>query len=169
MWSSAPKMAESEAVKIWKWFNDGGMEAVVAWLYRRDVSKFNPAATPKTTEFKEQMISQSLSGAESYLVEMVRNRQGVFSKGIIGGPFHAVCDMLAVSAPPGSKIYQQALLHAFSEAGWVSRGMCASGRNPTRKHIYTIPEMQGTKSEFRNMIEERGQGTINNKIRSITG
>jgi hypothetical protein len=94
--------------------------------------------------------------AESVIVEMVRNRQGEFARGVIGGPFHAVCDRLQALMPSGSKVPQAALLHAIQEAGWVDVGRVESTDYRTRKHIFAAPEIAHvyTKSDLRRMIEQ---------------
>ena len=97
-----------------------------------------------------------MSMAESYLVEMLRNRVGEFTKGVIGSPFHSLCDRLAGSAPSGVKVPQSALLHALKEAGWIDCGRLASRDYNTKKHIYASPELAGvlSKSELRRAVED---------------
>jgi len=120
----------------------------------RDVSKFNPSASPMMTEFKANLVEHGMSMAESYLVEQMRGRIGEFSKGVIGSPFHSLCDRLAGSAPSGVKIPQAALLHALKEAGWIDRGRLASTEYMNKKHIYCAPELDSyKKSELRRMVE----------------
>ena len=92
--------------------------------------------------------------AESFLVDMMRNRIGEFNKGVIGSPFHSLCDRLAGVAPSGVKIPQAALLHALKEAGWVDCGRLASADYMSKKHIYCAPELADMrKSELRRMVE----------------
>ena len=107
------------------------------------------------TEFKLNLIEHGLSMAESYLVESMRLKVGEFSKGVIGSPFHAVCDRLAGSAPAGVKVPQQALLHALKEAGWVDCGRLKSRDYDTKKHIFCAPDMvDRPKSDLRRLVEE---------------
>jgi hypothetical protein len=155
VWSHAPKMTPDAAAKMWKWYAGGGFAAIGAWLHARDVSAFNPGAAPAMTEFKLNLVEHGLSMAESYLVEAMRLKVGEFSRGVIGSPFHAVCDRLAGSAPAGVKVPQQALLHAFKEAGWVDCGRLKSRDYDTKKHIYCAPDMADRpKSELRRMVED---------------
>jgi hypothetical protein len=155
VWSHAPKMTPDAAAKMWKWYAAGGFAAIGAWLHARDVSAFNPGAAPMMTEFKLNLVEHGLSIAESYLVEAMRLKVGEFSKGVIGSPFHAVCDRLAGSAPAGVKVPQQALLHAFKEAGWVDLGRVASSDYPSKKHLYCAPDMAGgNKSNLRRLVED---------------
>ena len=96
-----------------------------------------------------------MSGAESFLVDLMRNRLGEFSKGVVGAPWHALCDRLQGTSPSGMKIVQPALLHALKEAGWVDMGRIKSRRFDTKKHIFVSPDMMGTpKSDLRDMVEE---------------
>jgi hypothetical protein len=156
VWSTAPRMEPTAAMSLWRWYKAGGFEAIASWLYARNVSAFNPAAAPPWTEFKYNLIEQGMSTAESYLVELMRERRSEFARGVIGSPFHALCDRLAGAAPSGVKVPQAALLHAIKEAGWVDLGRIASGDYPSKKRLYCAPEMveKVSKSEMRRMVEE---------------
>ena len=102
------------------------------------------------------MIENGMSMAESYLVNLIRNRSGEFQRGFVGGPFYAVCDRLAGQAPSGVKIPQAALLHALKEAGWTDLGRVGSAEYPTKKHLFADPAIlrQYNKSDLRRMLEE---------------
>jgi len=147
-----PKRAQS----LWAWYRKGGFESISAWLHARDVSQFNPSAAPAMTEFKANLVEHGMSMAESYLVEMLRSRVGEFTKGVIGSPFHSLCDRLAGTAPSGVKVPQAALLHALKEAGWVDCGRIKSREFDTKKHIYASPEIASvlSKSELRRALED---------------
>jgi hypothetical protein len=108
------------------------------------------------TEAKIIMIEQGRSTAESYLVEMIERRLGEFSAGVIASPFYALCDRLQGGAPTGTRVVQQALLHALKEAGWVDMGRLMSREFSTRKHVFAAPDLADTvsKSELRRMVEE---------------
>ena len=154
IWSDAPRMTEAESTDLWTWYQSGGFAAVAGWLHARDVSAFNPGASPMLTEAKAIMVEAGMSGAESFLVEMMRGRIGEFSAGVAGAPWHALCDRIQGQAPLGTKLVQGALLHAFKEAGWVDMGRLASRAHGTKKHIYCAPDMQHlAKSEMRDMVE----------------
>jgi hypothetical protein len=147
-------MNPSEATKLWAWYKNGGFSAIGSWLVSRDVSKFNPSAAPMMTEFKANLVEHGMSMAESYLVEQMRNRVGEFAKGVIGSPFHSLCDRLAGSAPSGVKVPQAALLHALKEAGWVDCGRLMCREYTAKKHIYCAPELiEYKKSDLRRMVE----------------
>jgi hypothetical protein len=159
IWSTAPRMDSNKAKKIWDWYRAGGFAAIANWFYARDVSAFNPSAPPMFTEFKANLVEHGMSMAESFLVEMMRERKGEFTKGVVGSPFHSLCDRLAGVAPSGVKIPQAALLHAFKEAGWVDCGRLASHDYPSKKHIFSAPDVFATlnKSELRRAVEENPQ------------
>ena len=158
VWSTAPRMNSDQAKKIWDWYRSGGFACIAKWLMARNVSKFNPSAPPMWTEFKANLVEHGMSMAESYLVDMLRERKGEFAKGVIGSPFHSLCDRLAGTAPSGVKVPQAALLHALKEAGWVDKGRLKSRDYDTKKHIFACPEMDDlSKSELRRMVEENPQ------------
>jgi hypothetical protein len=155
VWSAAPRMDSDKAKKMWDWYRAGGFAAIAQWFCARDVSRFNPSAPPMWTEFKANLVEHGMSMAESYLVEMLRNRTGEFSRGVIGSPFHSLCDRLAGSAPSGVKVPQAALLHALKEAGWLDRGRLKSRDFDTKKHIFCAPALSEiSKSELRRLVEE---------------
>jgi len=154
VWSHAERMAPAAAAHMWAWYRSGGFPAIAAWLRVRDVSAFNAGAAPMMTEFKVNLIEHGMSTAESFLVEMMRARTGEFSRGVVGSPFHALCDRVAGTAPTGTKVPQAALLHALKEAGWVDLGRVASADYTTKKHLFCAPNMRLSKSEMRRMVEE---------------
>ena len=161
IWSDAGRMSPAESVGLWAWYKAGGMSRVAAWLHHRDVSAFNPGLPPMMTEAKAIMVEAGMSGAESFLVELMRARIGEFSKGVVGAPWHALCDRLQGSAPGAIKVVQGALLHALKEAGWVDMGRLKSRRYDTKKHIFCAPDMvEMSRSELRDMVEDPPPSTL---------
>ena len=168
IWSAAGRMDPSAAQNLWRWYRAGGFETIARWLADRDVSKFNPSAPPMWTEFKENLIENGMSIAESFIVEQIRARVNEFRRGIIATPFYGICDRLSASAPAGVKVPQSALLHALKEAGWIDRGKVASAENLSRRHVYIAPEFaRMSKSALRNMLE--GETGTPNKIIDFPG
>ena len=158
LWSDAGRLPEMQAQALWNWYRDNGnagMAAVAAYLRQRDVSSFNPGATPPMTEAKAIMIDQGRSTAESYLVELISNRLGEFAAGAVASPFYALCDRLAGAAPAGVKVPQVALMHALREAGWQDMGRLMSREFPSKKHIFCAPELADLpKTELRRLVEQ---------------
>lgn len=168
VWSHAPRMDADDAAALWDWYKSGGFEKIAAWLWQRDVSAFNPAAAPPVTEWKLNMVEHGLSVAESFLVEMMQKRMGPFSTGIIGGPFHKLCDTITSGhVPSGTKVPQAALLHALKEAGWVDCGRLHTREYPTKRHIYAEASIakRMNKSELRRMVEN--VASVSQKVVSI--
>jgi hypothetical protein len=154
IWSDAVCMDPAASARIWAWYKAGGLASVAAWLMSRDVSAFNPGAAPPMTEAKAIMVESGMSGAESFLVELMRARVGEFASGVLGGPWQGVCDRLGGMAPPGMRVPVAALLHAFREAGWVDMGLLKSRANPTKKHVFAAPDMASkTKSDLRDLVQ----------------
>jgi hypothetical protein len=162
VWTRAPRMTPAAADKLWGWYKTGGYEKCAAWLHQRDVTAFNPAAAPPVTEWKLNMVEYGMSVAESYLVDMMRLRSGVFASGVIGGPFHRICDALAINVPSGIKVPQAALLHALKEAGWIDVGRINSKDYMNKKHIFAAPDalQKHSKTELRRMAEELPKNSI---------
>jgi hypothetical protein len=157
IWSSAPIMDAKMAAGMWDWYkNRDGFAHIAQWLYARDVSKFNPGAAPPMTDTKANLVEHSMSMAESFIVDLIRNRTNDFAKGVVAGPFHPLCDRLAALAPSGVKVPQAALLHALQEAGWVDVGRVGCAEYATKKHIFAAPDVakKYSKSDLRRMVEE---------------
>jgi hypothetical protein len=157
IWSHAERMAIEDANRLWAWYKAGGFEAIAAWLDARDVSAFNPGAAPPMTEAKTIMLESAMSTAESFLVEMIRSRQGDFARGVVGAPFYAICDRLQGLAPAGIKIVPAALMHALREAEWVDLGRIHSRDFPSKKHLFCHPQLATLpKAELRRRVEDKG-------------
>lgn len=155
LWAEASKLNEAQATALWNWYQrQGGFAAVADYLHKRDVSAWNPSAPPPMTEAKAIMIEHGMSTSEAFLVDLIRRRSGEFSRGVVGAPFHGLCDRLQGQAPTGAKIVQGALLHALKEAGWIDMGRIKSREHDNRKHVFCAPDMAGmSKSELRRMVE----------------
>ncbi len=156
------KIKPGSGADLVKWYEDGNLEHIASWLYARDVSKFNPGAAPEMTEFKQNLLESGMSNLESSIVEMIRNRQGEFGRGVIGSPLHPVCDRIAdILNMPRTKVPQSALLHALKEAGWKDLGRLASVDMPSKKRIFASKEAISSysKSELRRMIESPPEPT----------
>jgi len=161
VWSTAARLSAEASVKLWTWYKAGGFEACAAWLYARDVSAFNPAAAPPVTDWKRNLVESSMSAAEGYLLELMETRRGEFAKGVVGGPWHAVCSRLAALAPAGTFIGPNNLFHALKEAGWKDLGRVSSGELPTKKHLFVAPDMaRMSKSDLRRMVEPPAPPTL---------
>jgi hypothetical protein len=159
-WTDAPRLSQTDAAALWSWFERGGFEAVAGWLWARDVSAYDPGATPPWTESKEAMLGAGRSLAEGWLVEQIEQRKGDFAAGVAGGPWGGLCDRLQGQAPGGVKIYPQAVLHALADAGWLDLGMCHSKTHKTKRHVWTAPGWIGTKAEARDALERPGSGPL---------
>ena len=109
VWSSAPRMTEAEGQALWRWYTSGGFGRVAKWLALRDVSAFNPKATPLAAEYKARLIENGRSMAESYVMEMIERRSPEFAAGVVASPWHRLCDRLQNGSPNGVKVPQQAL------------------------------------------------------------
>jgi hypothetical protein len=126
-------------------------------MYQRDVSAFLPAATPPLTDWKLNMVEHGMSTAESFLVDLLRERKSIFASGVIASPFHTIAEIMIKKGdvPAGVKVPQAALLHALKEAGWVDVGRVATHDLSTKKQIYAHPDVakKHSRSDMRRMVE----------------
>jgi hypothetical protein len=153
VWSDAPRMTDAEGAAMWAWYERGGNAIVAGYLASRDVSAFLPGASPPMTEAKAIMVERGRSAHEEYLQLQIEARIGVFSLGVIAGPWHAICD--ALTQPGQHRIHPSALMHALNEAGWSDAGRLMSKANTTKKQVFVSAEMAAryTKSQLRDMVE----------------
>ena len=136
LWSDAPKMTEDEGKALWRWYDAGGMARVARWLHDRDVSAFNPKATPMWTDYKWRMIENGRSTAEAYVIEQINRGVSEFAAGVVASPFYKLCDSLHAGSPGNIKIPQAALLHGLKEAGWTDLGAIKSAEFQTKKNLW---------------------------------
>lgn len=162
--SPVGRMEDGAGKKMYDWYHAGGFSRIAAWLHARDVAAFNPGENPFMTDAKLIMIESGMSGAESFLAELMRARMGEFGVGVVGAPWQALCDRLTGQAPPGMKLPVAALMHAFREAGWSDMGLIKSREHGTKKHLFAAPDMiNRPKSELRDLLPDpatRSPGAI---------
>ena len=154
LWADLPRLPEEDAVALWNWYQHrGGFAAVAHYLHTRDVSAWNPTAPPPMTEAKAIMVEHGMSTAESMLVDMMQRRVGDFAAGVIGAPFHPLCDRLQAHMPAGVKVPQAALFHALKEAGWLDRGRIKSREYDVKKQVFCAPDMAAmSNSDLRRLV-----------------
>jgi hypothetical protein len=154
--SRAPRMVDDEGLRLWTWYKSGGFAMIAKHLYERDVSAFNPGATPMLTDAKRMMIENGRSASESFLVDAIRNNQGEFSRGFIASPFHLLCDRLTSIAPQNMRVSKAALLHALREARWADLGLVSAAGLPNKKHMFASEDTLAvySKSDLRRMVDE---------------
>lgn len=152
-WTEAPRMRDEDAAELWRYFRAGGLQAGAAYLRTRDVSRFNPAAAPPWTDAKQIMVASSRSVSESWLVERISRRVEPFRASAVCGPWGRLIERLHELAPPQTRLSQQALMLALSEAGWKDLGMCKSKLHQSAAHVFVAPDWQGLKSAARDEAE----------------
>ena len=170
VWSHAPRMLVMDSNRLWKWYKTGGFEKIAAWLWQRDTSAFSPAAAPPVTEWKLNMVEHGMSMTESHMVEMMTKRMEPFNHGVIAGPFHAICNVVALKLnTTGVKVPQAALIHALKEAGWVDCGRLHTREHPTKRHVFADKETAARykKAELRRMVEDNGLALPGQKVIGI--
>ena len=143
-----------------EWLDSHGNQAVASWLRARDVSQFNPGATPPMTEAKMLLIGAARSMSEAWLIEQIEQRSSEFARGLVAGPWQAVCDRLQGMAPPNCRIVPPAVLHALREAGWNDLGLCHSRNFKNKRHIFAHPGYVGLKSDARDAVEVTSTSTL---------
>ena len=170
VWSHTSRLPIATSNRIWNWYKAGGFAKIAAWLHQRDVSAFNPAAAPPVTEWKLNMVEHGMSMTESHMVEMMQKRMEPFDRGVIAGPFHAICDAVALKLnTTGVKVPQAALVHALKEAGWVDCGRLHTREYMTKRHVFAdkATAAKYNKAELRRMVENGGVALPGQKVVNI--
>jgi hypothetical protein len=72
--------------RYWQWLEDeGGHEAVLAYLRVRDISSFLPGARPPVTAWHRDIAGASRDGLENWLLEQVAVGEGLFASDCVRG------------------------------------------------------------------------------------
>ena len=106
---------------------------------------------------RASLLEQAIGRPTALLLNMIRNLEGPFERGVISAPFHALCADLhpLFNLAPGQRIFPAHLLDALLQCNWLDCGRVTSAELPTRKHVYCAPEfVQLTKSELRRAVED---------------
>lgn len=163
VWSDSAKMTQEEAQTIWRWYHNGGFEAVAGWLHARDVSAFGPQAIPMMTEYKQKLIYVGMSNAESFIHHMIEKQEAPFNTDVICGPWHQTLKILSEAAPDNlrMRLVQPALFHALKECGWVDKGLCMSPKYTSKRHIFVRGDLAHlTKAKLREMVEPEAKDNV---------
>ncbi len=157
LWSEAGILPQSEAARLWTWYEAGGLDHVAYWLRQRDVSAFSPGDRPMMTDAKSIMLEGGLSPGEALLAQMLRDRVGPFRPGAVMGPWQGLVDSLQQDQQQ-HKLSIQSLYVAAQHAGWLDLGKIrARGEHATKKHILCSPETlekyDNNRAEIRRMLE----------------
>jgi len=154
-WSTAQRMTDDEGRSLWGWYKAGGFAAVAAYLRERDVSQFNPGATPPMTVHKASLIDLAMSPMELHFSRMVQNREGPFSRGVVASPWVDVITACGGATKATTREMRETLFRAMSAAGWVDKGRCTSRHHATPRSIWCAPEFADKRqTEVRTMIEQ---------------
>lgn len=169
VWSDSAKMTPDEAQRIWRWYHNGGFEAVAGWLHARDVSAFNPQAIPPMTEYKQKLVYVGMSNAEGYVFHEIEAGHAPFNADIIAGPWHKVLKDLNEAHNSAFRVVQPALFHALKEAGWVDKGLCYSADYRSKKHCFVRPALKDwSRSDVRRELARiTGEGRDTDNVVSL--
>ena len=106
---------------------------------------------------RASLLEQAMGRPTALLLNMIRNLEGPFERGVISAPFHALCADLhpLFNLAPGQRIFPAHLLDALLQCNWLDCGRVTSAELPTRRHVYCAPEfVRLTKSELRRAVED---------------
>jgi hypothetical protein len=84
-WSPAKPKPEAYYKALHDWLDKGGNAHVVAWLLRRDISRFNPKGHAPDTKAKRDMIAVNRQPAEAWIMEQIQDQSGVFRRDLLTG------------------------------------------------------------------------------------
>lgn len=97
---------------------------------------------------------KSCPQAVAYIKPLIQNKLGAFQNGIIGSPFHKLCESLSRQNPSGKRISYKDLAQALNESGWIDRGRVSSRDFNTKRHVFIHPEHDPlSKSQISRLFE----------------
>lgn len=86
------------------------------------------------------------------ILEMVKDRRGVFSVGVVGAPFEKICKNLSLGRE--FPVETNALFGVLRACGWIDMGRIHSREYDSKRHIFCAPELASlSKSEIRRLLE----------------
>ena len=92
--------------------------------------------------------------AVAFIKPLIANKLGAFGKGIIGSPFHKLCEELSRQNLSGQPIRFKDLAQALHESGWIDRGRVSSRQFNTKRHVFIHPEYDHmSKSQISRLFE----------------
>lgn len=106
---------------------------------------------------RASLLERAMGRPTALLLDMIRNREGPFERGVVGSPFHSLCADLhpLLNLSPGQRIHPADLLDALIECNWLDCGRVASAELPSRRHVYCAPDLvRASKSELRRAVED---------------
>ena len=117
------------------------------WLDQPDDDEEN--INKRTLDKKGKASLSTASTAE--LVEYIAHRKGVFTRGIIGSPFHKIVELLKDQF---TFLDQIILFDCLKKAGWIDKGRIQSLELTTKKRIFVCPALAGlSKTNLRHFLE----------------
>jgi hypothetical protein len=163
-----PRLPVKEARPVWDWYRAGGYQKIAHFFTTRDVSAFNPATLTVTTEYKQLMIENGRSEAESTLVDMINAGVGIFSTGVVIGPWSERMQQLRDQVN-NVTLYQAALMSALKDAGWHDCGYIMA-RGLSRVHAWCHPDLAGEpSSDLRRLAQQNPELAKKPKFTAIKG
>ena len=93
----------------------------------------NQVPSAKTTNQLNRLVID-------FIKALVANRDGLFQFGIVGSPFHKICEILSRRSPDRLRVKPKELLQALYEAEWIDRGRIKSREFSSKRHVFIHPE-----------------------------
>jgi len=154
--------------KIWRWFernNNQGLKDCITYLHQRDVSAFDPRATPMMTEAKQEMLDSGRSEAEGWVIDQMQSGNGLFQFGVLAKPFYGAAALLTDEAPRHITVRNQTVEEALIEGGWKQVPQrVKSSQNMGPKTVYVSPEVwEKYQAHLRNMHEGLAPSDLRNR------
>jgi hypothetical protein len=81
--SKAQKRDDAYYSELYRWFENGGAQALLHYLSTRDIAAFNPNAAAPTTASKDQVIEFSRTAIDAYLRDAFNARQAPFQHDLV--------------------------------------------------------------------------------------
>ena len=76
-YAGAPRWGQPKWEAYWQWVDNGGAEALYAWLLGQDLSQFDPKGWAPGSEHKQEMTRATLSREQAWVEDLMENPDGV--------------------------------------------------------------------------------------------
>jgi hypothetical protein len=128
-WSDAKPTDFTNWPAFWSWYRAGGLEDIVAYLAKYDLSKFNPKAPPPKTEAFWQIVGAGAAPEESELADVLdalgAKENAREADGKPCGPVVTTLDKVAEAAEPDlhewlrDRKNRRTIPHKFEACGYA--------------------------------------------------
>lgn len=139
-----------------EWLPNGGWQAVVQWLWQRDISAFDHRGNAPDTAAKEEMHRAALPPAEAMLVDGIESEAGPFAQDLL--TVAEAHDWLRAHIPRPPTVAK--LPHMLQAVGAQRLGRVRVGGGEGRQSLWSVRRHE----MYRQAVETAGLTTVRDQL-----